>query len=88
MEQTEKPKRGVSARALKWAFLGFNILMLIWFCSEWWALRTGNAKNAASDVFAGPAVSSGLFIISVMVIWLLGFIVLGGLMVLTRQRRR
>ena len=82
----KKPKRSLGGKIIKWSFIIFNVLMLIW-------LITG--MNAASDVYqtaaseaekAGAAIGTGIGVFMIFVFWAIGDAILGILTLLTRPK--
>ncbi len=82
--QREYYKRGAFGKFVKWVFIIFNVLMLIWVVSG-----MGNAGHqyqlAASDAErAGTAIGASLGFGLLMFIWITGAVILGIATLLTR----
>ena len=85
--QQPKPQRSFFGKLIKWTFIGFNILMLIWLVGG-----VGSASkevaNAGSDAAqAGAAIGTGLGAMVIIFIWTAGAVILGILTLLTRTKR-
>lgn len=85
-------RREVSDRSgfgkfVKWTFIAFNILMLIWLVS---GLATagsvaGDAVNDAER--AGAAIGTALGAGFIVVLWAIGDVILGVFVLLTRRKK-
>ncbi len=78
-------------RKATWALLLFNIIMLIWVISGV-ASTSGNATNCGTltqdECNAAKNVGVGLGITALIIVWFLGFVVLGIIALLSRPHRR
>lgn len=88
------PKCGVQLRKLtrtgfgklvKWGFIGFNILMLIWFVTGMKAATEGIEMMSEAEK-AGATIGTGIGAMMVIFIWGFGDIVGGIMMLLTRPK--
>jgi uncharacterized membrane protein SpoIIM required for sporulation len=82
----QKPQRSFVGKIIKWVFIGFNVLMLIWLVGG-----VGSASkqvaNAGSDAAqAGAAIGTGIGAMFIIFIWVAGSIILGILTLLTRPK--
>jgi uncharacterized paraquat-inducible protein A len=82
-----KPKRSVFGKIIKYTFIGFNILMLLWFI-----FGIGGAaesiESAGSDAEqVGAAIGTGLGAMMIIFIWVAGDVVLGLMTLLTRAKK-
>jgi hypothetical protein len=82
--RTEARKRGFFGKLFKWAFILFNILMVVWLVSYWSQLgglvnSTGSEAGRAGAAIGG-AMGSGFLLF----IWLAGDVILGLFTLLTR----
>lgn len=83
--QLRKPKRGFFGKLIKWGFIGFNILMVIWLIGGMSAATDGiDAMSEAGK--AGAAIGAGLGVTMILGIWVIGDIILGLLVLLTRPK--
>lgn len=84
----EKPKRSLFGKIVKYTFIGFNILMLVWFIGGMASASKGieNAPTEAEQ--AGAAIGTGLGAIFIIFIWIAGAVILGIMAFLTRAKRK
>jgi uncharacterized protein YecT (DUF1311 family) len=80
----EKRVRGTFGQIIKWAFIGFNVLMLLWLVSG--MVAVGNVYSGATSgaAQAGAAIGSAIGFGMILSIWALGDIILGLFVLLTR----
>lgn len=82
-----KPKRSMFGKLVKYSFVGYNILMLLWFvvgvgsASE----EITNSSNDAEQI--GAAIGTGLGAMMIIFIWVSGAAVLGLMTLLTRAKK-
>ena len=81
-----KPKRTVFGKIVKYLFIGFNILMLIWLIGG-----VGSASktidSAGSDAEqAGAAIGTGIGAMMIIFVWVAGAFVLGLMTLFTRVK--
>lgn len=80
-------KRSAMGKVVKWTFIGFNILMLVWFIGGMGAAGEV-ANSAASDAEqAGAAIGTTLAAGMLLALWAIGDIILGILVLLTRGEK-
>jgi len=80
-----KPKRGFFGKIIKWIFILFNLFM------AWWMIAgVGGAVEQTATLTgaeqAGAAIGTGIGAAMVGGIWLLGDVVLGLFVLLTRPK--
>jgi hypothetical protein len=85
--RTEKYVRGTVGKIVKWLFIGFNVLMLIWVISA--VAFTGHAVDTAHNEAeqAGAAVGGTIAIWFQLTIWVFGDIILGLGVLFTRGKK-
>jgi hypothetical protein len=85
--QIETRKRGVFGKIVKFLFIAFNILMIVWLGSYW--ANLGNTLNGAADdaYKAGAAIGGSIGSVMIFVVWALGDIVLGIGVMVTRGKK-
>lgn len=78
----EKRERSPLGKLIKWVFIGFNVLMLVWLVGGTnAALQTAPMSGAGrAGAMIGTSLGAGLII----VLWALGDIILGMFVLLTR----
>lgn len=82
--QLRKAKRGFFGQVFKWVFILFNVLMLIWLVSAI-GMTSEVVSNAATDAEqAGAAIGSGLGMMMLLSIWVIGDIILGVFVLFTK----
>ncbi|MGF2652855.1 hypothetical protein ACQUWL_16660 [Serratia marcescens] len=81
-----KPKRTVMGKIIKWLFILFNILMILWVIFGMGGASDvySNAQSSAEQ--AGAAIGTGLAIGMIATIWVIGDIIIGILVLLTRPK--
>lgn len=85
--QKEVSDRTAFGKVVKWAFIGFNILMLIWMVTGMGA--AGEATNSAVNDAerAGAAIGTGIGFMFILMLWALGDVVLGLFVLFTRRKK-
>lgn len=81
-----KAVRSFFGKVCKWSFIIFNVLMLIWIITG-----VGGAANHASQIQgesarAGAAIGTGIGIMLILALWVMGDIILGLLVLFTRPK--
>lgn len=79
-----RTERGVFGLAAKWAFILFNILMLVWMVSGFHAVSGIEANSDAERV--GHAIGSIIGFASLLTLWVSGDVILGIMVLLTRGK--
>lgn len=82
----KKPQRGFFGKLIKWSFIGFNILMLIWFIGGIGSASKHVAEATTEAEKAGGAIGTGLGAMMLIFIWVAGTIILGIFTLLTRPK--
>lgn len=86
MEQ-QKPKRSFFGKLIKWTFIGFNILMLIWLVGGVGGAAKQVGKAGSEAAQAGAAIGTGIGAMLIIFLWAGGAIILGILTLLTRPKK-
>ena len=81
------PQRTLFGKIIKYIFIGFNILMLIWMIS--YGIQIGDMMNTASSQAerTGTTIGSGFGIMFLLFVWIAGDVVLGFTMLLTKPKK-
>lgn len=80
-----KPRRSFFGKLCKWSFVLFNVLMAFWLFSYWGSV--GGALNEGSEAArAGAAIGATMGTGMLLVIWALGDIILGSMVLFTRPK--
>lgn len=82
----EKPKRSLFGKIVKYTFIGFNILMLVWFIGGMSSASKGIENATTEAEQAGAAIGTGLGAIFIIFIWIVGAVILGIMAFLTRAK--
>jgi hypothetical protein len=85
--QREVSDRTPFGKLMKWLFIGFNVLMLVWMASSCVAVSdvTAGAINDAER--AGAAIGAGIGMTFLLLIWGLGDVILGMFVLFTRRKK-
>lgn len=85
--RTEKTVRGPFGKVVKWAFIIFNILMIVWMLGT--CASVGDVVNqAGSDAEqAGAAIGGTIGVMLILAIWAFGDLILGMFVLFTRGKR-
>ncbi|WP_036772719.1 seryl-tRNA synthetase class IIa [Photorhabdus australis] len=83
--QLRKPKRSFFGKIIKWVFIAFNVLMAYWLIGGMNA-ATENMDQLSNAEQIGAAIGTGLGAAMILGIWLVGDIILGIFVLLTRPK--
>lgn len=83
--QLRKPKRGFFGKLVKWGFIGFNVLMVIWLVGGMGAATEGMDAMSEAEK-AGTAIGAGIGIAMIFGVWVVGDIILGLFVLFTRPK--
>ncbi|MBM2575203.1 hypothetical protein JQC91_02695 [Jannaschia sp. Os4] len=81
-----KPRRGFFGSLFKWAFILFNVLMAVWIISYWSDLSEMSGDLSSEAERAGAAVGGTIGSGVLLILWVIGDIILGLLVLFTRPR--
>ncbi|MFA6219657.1 MAG: hypothetical protein WC692_07735 [Erythrobacter sp.] len=85
--QKEVSDRSFFGKLVKWVFIGFNLLMLIWLVAGF-GVAGQSMDNTVNDAErAGAAIGSTIGIGLIVMVWALGDVILGILVLLTRRKK-
>lgn len=82
-----KPKRTIFGKIIKFSFIGFNILMLIWIISGIGTAAESVGTAASEAEQAGAAIGTGLGVMFIVMIWAVGDFILGLMTLFTRPKK-
>lgn len=85
--QKEVSDRSFFGKLVKWVFIGFNILMLIWLFAGMNAAGDAMENTINEAERAGAAIGTTIGMGLVLFIWAVGDVVLGILVLLTRRKK-
>jgi hypothetical protein len=80
--RTEKRQRSAFGQLIKWAFIAFNVLMVVWLISGMNAVSQMTVDSDAAR--AGQAIGATIGFSMVLGIWMMGVVILGLFVLLTR----
>lgn len=83
--KTERYQRGPFGTLIKWAFVGFNLIMLVWIVGGLQSASTIEVHSEAER--AGRAIGSAIGVASLLTLWVFGDIILGVLVLFTRGHK-
>ena len=81
----EKRQRSAFGQIVKWIFIAFNVLMLIWLISGMSAVSQMTPDSDAAR--AGHAIGAAIGFSMVLGIWVMGDLILGLFVLLTRGNK-
>lgn len=82
----QKPKRTLFGKIVKYTFIAFNIIMLIWFVGGMISASDGiNELNSDAEQ-AGAVIGTGIGAMLIIFIWVAGDVILGIMTLLTRAK--
>lgn len=85
--QIQKSKRTFFGKIVKYIFIAFNILMLIWFIGGMSSASEGISNAGSEAEQAGAAIGTGIGAMFIIFIWVAGAIILGIMTLLTRAKK-
>lgn len=85
--QREVSDRTAFGKLVKWIFIGFNVLMLIWLVSACSAVSEVSQQAVNDAERAGAAIGTGLGMTFLLFIWGVGDVILGMFVLFTRRKK-
>ncbi len=83
----KKPKRTVFGKIIKILFIGFNILMLLWFIFGIGGAAESIETAGSEAEQAGAAIGTGIGAMLIIIVWVAGDFILGIMTLLTRPKK-
>ena len=80
--------RSFFGKIVKWVFIGFNILMLLWMIFGMGGAAESYDKLGSNAEKAGAAIGTGIGAMMIMFIWGFGDLILGIMVLLTRPKNK
>lgn len=81
-----KPKRGFFGKIIKWVFILFNVFMIWWlFAGTNGAMEMQQGMTGAER--AGAQIGTGIGIMMILTVWVIGDIILGLFVLFTRPSK-
>lgn len=84
--QLIKATRSAFGKLIKYSFIAFNILMLIWLIVGMGTASQHITNTATQAEQAGAAIGTGIGAMLIIIVWVMGDIVLGLFTLLTRPK--
>lgn len=85
--QREVSDRTFFGKLIKWLFIGFNIIMLLWMVSSCVAVSDVSAEAVNDAERAGAAIGAGLGMTFLLFVWGIGDVILGLFVLFTRRKK-
>ncbi len=82
----KKPQRSMMGKIFKWLFIGFNILMLIWLIGGVGS-ATESMEGMKGAERAGAEIGTGIGVMLIISMWVMGDIILGLFVLFTRPKK-
>ncbi len=83
--QLREAKRGFFGKLIKWVFIGFNLLMGAWIIGGTMS-NVDKIDGLSGAEEAGAVIGTGLGVVMLMAIWVVGDIILGLFVLFTRPK--
>ena len=83
--QLRKLTRSIFGKLVKWSFILFNLLMAAWLVGGTRAATKGYEAMSSAEQ-AGTAIGTGIGVVLILTIWVVGDIILGIFTLLTRPK--
>ncbi len=83
--QLRKPTRSGFGKIVKWGFIGFNFLMLLWLVMGMGQAAEGIESMSEAEQ-AGTAIGAGIGAVLIIGLWVAGDFILGLFMFFTRPK--
>lgn len=83
--RTERRERGFVGHLFKRVFIGFNLFMIVWLLGGLHAVSKIETHTAAEQI--GGAIGAGIGVTMLLMLWGLGDLILGVLVLLTRGNK-
>lgn len=79
--EINKPERTLFGKIIKYSFIGFNILMLLWVMSG-----VGSVQDQAGVMNGAEALGAGIGMMVLIGLWVAGDIILGFAMLFSKPK--
>ncbi|WP_148254849.1 zinc ribbon domain-containing protein [Aidingimonas lacisalsi] len=87
-KRLRKLKRSFFGKLCKWAFILFNILMIVWLFGYWTELGSMSDQSMSDAEQTGAAIGGTLGTGLIITTWALGDIILGLFVLFTRPKEK
>lgn len=82
-----KAKRSFLGKLCKWSFILWNILMIVWLVSGLGSSAEVYNSAASQAEQAGAAIGTGIGVMMILTLWVIGDIILGLFVLFTRPKK-
>lgn len=82
----QQPQRSLFGKIVKWGFITFNVLMLLWGFSALGVVSDGVSEASSDAEQVGAAIGGGIGMMLIGTIWFIGFVAGGLMLLLTRPK--
>jgi hypothetical protein len=83
--RTEKRERSLAGKFIKWTFVGFNLLMIVWIIGGLHSVSQIQTHSTAERI--GSSIGATIGITMLLTLWALGDLILGILVLVTRGNK-
>ena len=83
--RTEKRERSFAGHLVKRIFIGFNLLMIVWIFGGLYSVSKIPTHSAVEQI--GSAIGTTIGVTLLLILWALGDLILGFLVLLTRGNK-
>jgi len=83
--RTERRERSLVGQLFKWAFIGFNLLMVVWIFGGLHSVSRIQTHSTLEQL--GTAIGATIGITVLLILWALGDLILGVLVLVTRGNK-
>ena len=84
--QLRKPTRSFFGKLMKWLFVAFNAIMLLWLWSYFGVIDDSMTSSVSEAEVAGTAIGGTIGTGILVTLWVFGDIILGLFVLLTRPK--
>lgn len=85
--QREVSDRTTFGKIVKWVFILFNILMLVWLVGSCSAISEVSQQSVNDAERAGAAIGAGIGVTFLLFVWGVGDVILGLFVLFTRRKK-
>jgi hypothetical protein len=85
--QREVSDRTTFGKIVKWVFILFNILMLVWLVGSCSTISEVSQQSVNDAERAGAAIGAGIGITFLLFVWGIGDVILGLFVLFTRRKK-
>ena len=83
--RTEKRERSIAGKFIKWSFIGFNLLMVVWIFGGLHSVSKIPVHSTAEQI--GSSIGATIGVTMLLILWALGDLILGTLVLVSRGNK-